>query len=255
MRRLLESGVIAFAMYSKIPMPRVSWNKENMKYAFCFLPLVGGAIGAVTYIFGLYGAKFVGNGVFYTILLMMIPVLLTGGIHLDGLLDTSDALSSYKSKEEKLEILKDSHAGAFAVIVGVCYFFLLFGAYSELTREMLPVLAISFMLSRTFGGLSVVCFRMAKNTGLAATFSEMAFKKRVRNVLLCYVLLCSAAMIWIQPIFGICAVCTAILNFFSYRRMAYEKFGGVTGDLAGFYIQTTELLIVIVMVVVHYLSV
>ena len=57
----------------------------------------------------------------------MIPIIITGGIHLDGLLDTADALSSYKSMEEKLEILKDSHTGAFAIIVGGAWFILALG--------------------------------------------------------------------------------------------------------------------------------
>lgn len=67
----------------------------------------------------------------FTAVLILIPVLITGGIHLDGLLDTADALSSYKTKEEKLEILKDSHAGAFAIIIGICWFVLDFGIYSR----------------------------------------------------------------------------------------------------------------------------
>ena len=129
MKKLMKSCIIAFAMYSKIPMPRTDWDKENMKYALCFFPLVGAVIGGLTYLFGRYGHCIAGDGAFFTILWMMIPILVTGGIHVDGLLDTADALSSYKPKEEKLKILKDSHAGAFAIIVGICYFFLQFGAY------------------------------------------------------------------------------------------------------------------------------
>ena len=53
---------------------------------------------------------------------VLIPVLVTGGIHLDGLLDTADALSSWQTRERRLEILKDSHAGAFAIIVCCGYF-------------------------------------------------------------------------------------------------------------------------------------
>ncbi|MCI7812322.1 MAG: adenosylcobinamide-GDP ribazoletransferase [Lachnospiraceae bacterium] len=253
MRRMIQSCIIAFAMYSKIPMPKTQWEKENMKYAFCFLPLVGAVIGALTYLFGRYGGKIAGDGIFHTILLMMIPIFVTGGIHVDGLLDTADALNSYKPKEEKLKILKDSHAGAFAIIVGICYFFIQFGAYSELTQEMLPVLSCSFILSRALSALAVVSFRMAKNTGLAATFAEMAVKKRVQIVMICYIVLCSVAMIALQPVYGICTVCAAVLEFFYYRHMAYKQFGGVTGDLAGFYLQTSELLMVVVMVFASYL--
>ena len=69
----------------------------------------------------------------YVILLVLIPVFVRGGIHLDGLLDTADALNSYQPRERKLEILKDSNAGAFAVITALVYFLLYLGVYSEMT--------------------------------------------------------------------------------------------------------------------------
>ena len=59
----------------------------------------------------------------FTVILLLISVFVTGGIHLDGLLDTADAMSSYQERERRLEILKDSHAGAFAVITCVVYFY------------------------------------------------------------------------------------------------------------------------------------
>ena len=122
---------VAFSMYSKIPMPQVEWTKESMQYCICFFPAVGAVIGAATLLWNmLVGAKLSGS-LLFTAVLILIPVLITGGIHLDGLLDTADALSSYKTKEEKLEILKDSHAGAFAIIIGICWFVLDFGIYSE----------------------------------------------------------------------------------------------------------------------------
>jgi len=67
----------------------------------------------------------------YAVVLTLIPVVITGGIHLDGLLDTADALSSYQPRERRLEILKDSHAGAFAIIVCCMYFLAYFGFASE----------------------------------------------------------------------------------------------------------------------------
>ena len=45
--RILKSLCLAFSMYSKIPMPNVYWNKENMRYVICFLPLVGAVIGGI----------------------------------------------------------------------------------------------------------------------------------------------------------------------------------------------------------------
>ena len=48
--KFLEPMIIAFSMYSKIPMPRIEWNKENMKYTMCFFPLIGVVTGAIIYL-------------------------------------------------------------------------------------------------------------------------------------------------------------------------------------------------------------
>lgn len=104
----------------------------------------------------------------------LIPVIVTGGIHLDGFADTVDALSSYGDREKKLQILKDPHTGAFAVI-GLCVYFLAdIALWSEVTGELLSVIACSYMLSRSLSGISVVSFQAAKNSGLLKTFQDGA---------------------------------------------------------------------------------
>lgn len=123
MKQLWNSFKIAFSMYSKIPMPKSQWTKENMRYIMCFFPLIGAVIGGLTWLWGIWGMELVQSRLLYVILLVLIPVFVTGGIHLDGLLDTADALNSYQPRERKLEILKDSNAGAFAVITALYIFF------------------------------------------------------------------------------------------------------------------------------------
>ena len=114
--RIIRSVIVAFSMYSRIPMPQFRWEDADTKYMLCFFPWVGAVIGAAVWFFtrlcdwlniGLLCETFAGAA---------IPLLITGGFHADGFLDTSDALHSYQSRERKLEILKDSHVGAFAVI-------------------------------------------------------------------------------------------------------------------------------------------
>ena len=244
--KFLEPMIVAFSMYSKIPMPRIEWNKENMKYTMCFFPLIGVVTGVLIYLAGMFldGNIFpkVNSGrLMFAAVMTLIPVFVSGGIHLDGLLDTADALSSYKTKEEKLEILKDSHAGAFAIIIGICWFVLDFGIYSEADAHTIGLLAIGFVISRTLSGLSLVSFRMAKNTGLAATFSDMALKSRVRIVMICYLIVCAGLLLYLDPLYGTAELIGALLVFFWYRHLSYEKFGGITGDLAGFFLQNCEL--------------
>ncbi len=243
MERFWNSFKIAFSMYSKIPMPKSDWTKENMRYIMCFFPLIGVIIGALTWIWGSFGIYVADSRLFYAAVMVLIPVFVTGGIHLDGLLDTSDALHSYQPREKKLEILKDSHAGAFAIITAVVYFLLYLGVYSELTPKGLPLVCIGFVLSRALGGFSIAAFPMAKNTGLAATFSDGAQKKTVRVTCVCYAVISSILMIIIQPVIGVCILAGVGMEYLYYYKMSMREFGGITGDLAGFHMQISELVI------------
>lgn len=65
----------------------------------------------------------------------LIPIAVTGGFHIDGFMDTMDAFHSYKPREEKLAILKDSHIGAFAVIMLASYGLLFMGAFSQIMND------------------------------------------------------------------------------------------------------------------------
>lgn len=127
----MKSLIIAFAMYSKFPMPRVDWEKKALSWALCWFPLVGLAVGAVLWLW-LALAGWLGFGaVFTAALALLLPIALSGGIHLDGFCDTCDALSSHQSRERKLEILKDSHTGAFAIICCGLYLLVFFAAWCE----------------------------------------------------------------------------------------------------------------------------
>lgn len=246
---LIGAFVIAFSMYSRIPMPRMEWTKERMRYMFCFFPLIGAVIGALMLLWLKYGGYLTGEGNFRTAVLILIPVLVTGGIHVDGFLDTSDAINSYKPVEEKLEILKDSHSGAFAILMGICYFVLQFGVYSEATMADMQVLAIGFVLSRALSALAVVTFKKAKNSGLVHAFSDSAQRRTVGITMGCYIAVCLLLMYTTGGLHGIAGIAAALASFGYYRWMSYRKFGGTTGDLAGFFLQVCELAMAVAVVV------
>ncbi len=107
-RELRDSLIVAFSMYSKIPMPRTDWTDHSMKYSMCFFPWIGWVIGILEALW-LYLSFLAGfSALFRAAVFTVLPVLVTGGIHLDGYLDTSDAMSSWREREKRLEILKDS---------------------------------------------------------------------------------------------------------------------------------------------------
>lgn len=252
MKSLWNSFKIAFAMFSKIPVPQADWSKENMKYMFCFFPFIGAVIGAVSLLAVKAGWYFGFGDGFLTVILVLIPVVITGGIHVDGLLDTSDALSSWRDREKRLEILKDSHAGAFAVITACVYFIAFYGGYSQISDnwDAVCIMALGFCISRCFSGLGVLTLPKANASGTVAEFSRKAEERPVRITLILYLILLFAGAVYIQPVYGFAACVTAILVFLFYRHKAMKYFGGTTGDLSGYFLCLCEVWMVLVLAVV-----
>ena len=182
---LLRSFCIAFGMYSKIPMPKFEWNPKDMRYTMCFFPLVSIPIALLVLLWFYFCQWLHIHSFLFACVIATIPVLVTGGIHLDGYCDTVDALSSRQPREKKLEILKDPHCGAFAVI-RLCSYFLVYFALCtcvSFTPRVGVLWVLALVLERALSGLAVASFPMAKNTGLAHTFATAADKTVVRRVL------------------------------------------------------------------------
>ncbi len=238
---IINSFFIALSMYSRIPVPRVDWEKENMRYAMCFFPMIGVVIGAVMYLAGWLLDKTSVGGLFRGVVFTLIPIIITGGIHMDGFMDTMDALGSWGDREKKLEILKDSHAGAFAILGMGCYLMWSVAVWSELPAEMLRVCGVSFVLSRALSGFSVVTFPAARNSGLLKMFQDGAQKKVVRITMCLYVAAAVIMMAVMNARAMTGAVTGVMIAFLYYIVVSRKQFGGVTGDLAGFFLETAEL--------------
>lgn len=225
---ILQTIAVAFAMFSAIPMPQFEWSQKNMRYALCAFPLIGAVCGGLWCLVGVLPVPELVRAAGFC----LVPVLVTGGIHLDGFADTCDALSSYGDAEKKLEILKDPHCGAFAVIRLCTYFILYFAlcASVKFTVRFGVIWILALTLERAFSGLAVASFPMAKNTGLAHTFAEAADRITVRRVLIIYTVVLGAAMLVLG---GWAAVLAALLVFWRYYAVSKKQFGGITGDLAG----------------------
>lgn len=251
--KLLRSAAAAFTMYSKFPAPRVEWTADTMAWALCCFPLVGAAIGLVLF-FWLWLADLLGLGTALTAALaLLLPIFLSGGIHLDGLCDTADALGSHQSRERKLEILKDSHIGAFGVITCALYLIIFFAVWCQalpLDRRLMGAVALVPVLSRSCSGLMAVTMPNARSGGLLAVFTQPMDLPKARLVLGAWALLSAAAIVALAPLAGLSAVCAAGLVVLYFRVMSRRQFGGITGDLAGFFLQLCELGCVLAMAVI-----
>ena len=225
-------------------MPPVSLDADDMRYCMVFFPFVGAVIGILEFLWWMFVTKTGIPSVAYALVAVFIPLAVTGGIHLDGFVDSMDALNSFGGTEKRLEILKDPHIGAFGVIKLVQYvilyvaFVILFARFGG---GMIPVFCIGFVLSRALSGLGVTYFPGAKKEGMLASLQKKNEAKIVGSFLIIEFAVCACFTVILNHIAGPVVVLVSLLCFAWYRRRAVRDFGGVTGDTAGCFLCMTEL--------------
>lgn len=246
---MLNSLFSAFLMYSRIPMPKVEWKEENRRYALGFFPLIGAFIGGSLLLWRIICDK-LGIGQFlFAAVAVFLPILVTGGIHLDGFCDVNDARASYADRKKRLEIMSDPHIGSFAVMKLCVYLLVQTALFSQVSSvKTSAVIACGYVISRSFSGLSAVNFKSAKSTGTLQNFVRPAHKRTTIAMLLFFILLSIAAMVFLLPVQGISAIAAALIVLAYHRYSAYRDFGGITGDLCGWFLQMCEIMMLAALV-------
>lgn len=243
MKTFWNSIVAAFASYSIIPMPNREVTEESTGYQVCFIPLIGIVIGALLYGWNIGWPYLCDYSFLPAVIFVIVPVIISRGAHVDGFIDTVDAMCAPRTMEKKLEILKDTHTGSFAMIITLSYFLIALGVWSEMSINAVPMLAVGFVLSRALSGLSVVTFPYAKTSNLHNIFKDVKEKRLVRLVMIIYIVVCVALMCYLQPVYGSMGVLGALLSFAYYYYVSKKHFGGITSAVASFFIQVCELII------------
>lgn len=110
----------------------------------------------------------------------------------------------------------------------------------EPTPRALGCMSCAFVLERAMSGLAVCRFPLAKNTGLAYTFAAAADKKTAGRILYAVHILAAIGLIALGAA-GACMLTAGMLVFWRYRVVADRQFGGISGDLAGWFLQKAEL--------------
>lgn len=239
---LIKSMLSAFLMYSRIPVPRVEWKDENRRYALCFFPMVGAAVGAAELLWFLaYRALGFGSFLFGAVA-AALPIMLTGGIHMDGFCDVCDALACWSTSEKMLEIMDDPHIGAFAAVRAALYLLVQTALFAQIKSwPLMWICALTFVQSRALSGLAAVSLRSAKADGALQSFRRPADKRVTIAAELVILILASVASAIIDPLCGVCALAAEAAWLVRCRILTYRKFGGMTGDTAGYFLQVCEL--------------
>ena len=245
---MLNSIFAAFSMYSRIPSPQAEWGEGKTDYAIGMLPLIGIVIG-ILYFAVFYMFNYFNIGVFFrSAAMLFVPFVITGGIHMDGFMDTSDALASWQSREKKLEILKDSVCGAFAVMKCIIYFVMFFAAIAEVNSENVIAVSSVFVLSRAMAAIAAVSIKNARGSGMLADFTKKIKKTQVIILSILFFIIGIVPVFYNNLICGALILAVSILLYLWYYRKCNKNFGGITGDTEGYFICVSELIFTITVV-------
>ena len=246
MQLIWHAIVSAFSTFSIIPTPRIEWNSKSLSGLLGALPLVGVAIGGIGYLYYLLAGLLELPAILSAAAMTLIPIGISGGIHLDGFTDTVDAISSYGDAEKKRAILKDPHVGAFAVIGIAFYFLFYFSLCASLpfTSDMVILLGVTHVLGRTVGALASSLIPTSTKKGMLHAFLEDASRGNV-YALLVWAVLSLVVAAYIMPMASGIFLLLSVCVFFYVKGLAQKQFGGMSGDIAGFCISLTEIVLLL----------
>ncbi|WP_175487346.1 adenosylcobinamide-GDP ribazoletransferase [Alteribacillus persepolensis] len=239
-QRLLWQGFqMAAAFLSIFPAKNAVWDTKTARYAVFFFPICGALIGLVTWAAYIVLESLYLPAYILAFFIVLLSVVLHGGLHLDGWMDVSDAAFSWRDKEQKLEIMKDSRTGAAAVWTTIFLLAgrLLFVMY-VLETDVLPiwfVLLTAPVLARTAMGHLLISAPLAKKDGLAAWFRADSKQYDAWMLLLissCWLLflfLLAPSYIGAGMFIGMIVAAVYWLG----RYLFIKWFGGINGDMAG----------------------
>ena len=226
---MLSSFVFALQMLTRIRIGNPTFVESKFGRGSIFFPVVGTVLGAVLFLVYYLTAGFfpdIVRGAF----IFAAMVILSGGLHADGLMDSIDALFSGRSREKKLEILKDVHAGAFGVVAVITLFILKFALITGLLATVkIGWLFIFPTVARWAMVYMIRFFPYLWKEGLGTAFSRHTgnFEFALATLFLALV----TAFFWSWPGFVALIVITLLIHL--WGRGVVRTLGGVTGDIYG----------------------
>lgn len=248
---MLKSLAMAFSCFTRLPVPQVEWEQDNMRFILAWLPLVGAVVGLFVAAWCLI-ADLVGFGaVLKAAGIALVPLAVTGGFHLDGFADVIDAQASNADPVRKREILKDSHIGAFAAIGIVAYVVAYFAIATELPGGWRPavLLVCLHVMSRCGSGFASTVFWGNGTGGMLTSFRDSADARVTVVVVAAFFLVAGIVAVVLSPLGGLLMVVVEALLLVWLNWFAQRNFGGMSGDVAGFFLQVCELALLVCLVV------
>ena len=234
MKTYLHAFFMCQSMFCAIPAPQV-WDEKARDKMLLFLPVVGLELGLIWWALA-YACRML-PPLMAALVLSMYPYLSTGFLHLDGFMDVTDAVRSYRSLERRREILKDSHVGSFAVIGIVILLLSQFVCFASMkgTADCRVLLFIP-AVSRCCSALAVTALRPMSTSQYAAQEKPKSHAAVLLAMLAVFLLggslLCGKTAT---------ALLGVLIGYGFALRRGYRSLEGMNGDIAGYALSIGEL--------------
>ncbi|PLS15012.1 adenosylcobinamide-GDP ribazoletransferase [Bacillus sp. M6-12] len=258
--KFIVGFLINLQFFTAIPVrTALPLDAAYIKKAVQTFPLLGllqGSVYAGVLYLMLNGTPF--SQLAIAFLLWLLTILLTGGLHLDGWMDASDAFFSYRDIERRLEIMKDPRTGAFGVLSVIVLLSSRLVFIFEITgnasfASYLMIAAIPF-LSRQVMGYLLIRAGLAKQEGLASFFQKKAGSTSLIGYLVYTMFFCAAVYFLADDVLPSIVIMLAAALFMavSLKKKIVDWFGGITGDVIGASVEGTELVLWMMVWLLHY---
>jgi len=238
----MRSLRIAFSLMTTLPIRLPDdWSAGDSGRAAVWYPLVGLVIGALTWLVWKATMLFLPS-LMAGVITLIVWVVLTGGLHLDGLADCCDGLFASVTQERRLEIMKDPHIGAFGVIGLILVLFLKAAALASLSSASSFGILLAASLAR-WCILPAGLFPLARPSGMGADFAS-GFRGS-------FILWGAIIPLMIALLLGIRGVFSALAGVGAAALIlwfAKSRIGGVTGDVFGMIVEVVEVVALLVFV-------
>jgi len=242
--------LIALQFLTIFPVEIKSIKEEEFGKSLLYFPIVGALIGIVLAL-ALFVLDFLPNLIKCS-LILIISIVISGGIHLEGFSDTCDGLYGGKCKEEILDIMRDSHIGAIGAIGLVCILLLKLSLFLSIPKEILwRSLILMCLFSRWVQVLVCYISKYARKEGKAKYFIEYASRKEF----LISSLFTLAAFLFLLKIEGIVLFFISLLPIWVFITYVKKKIDGVTGDTIGATSEIAEVSILFFIISLRYVHI
>ena len=242
------SFLAALQFLTIIPLPgRREVSPEELGRSAVYFPLIGLIIGLLLagwhWLLGLFLPRAVVD-----VLVVVSLVVISGALHLDGLIDTFDGIAGHKSVEDRWRVMHDSRAGGFGIVAVCC---LLLVKYLSLNSVPDPLLMVTLVmmpvLSRWAMTYAIFAYPYARPAGLGKAFKQGTrwLRFTIATVITVLVAIVLLQLAGVAVMLGIWIIVAAMATYLK------GKFSGLTGDTYGAINEVAEVCVLIIILVLY----